>query len=162
MKETYNIILDKLFPHNDNIFEGFTSDLFSKSLDNCTKGNFFLFDQQLYAERDGAAMGGYISPNLANILLTHHEEKRLNNYLLEFKPIMYRRYVDGTFLLFSDSSHVLPFRRYLNNQHNRIEFTSEAEINNSLNFLVVKINKKNSEFPSNLYRKPTFSGLGLK
>ena len=64
----------------------------------------------------------------------------------EFKPVMYRRYVDDTFLLFRDSSYVLPFRRYLNNQHSRIEFTSETEINNSLNFFNVQINRKTMNF----------------
>ena len=62
IKETCNIILDKLFPHNDNIFEGFTRDLFSKILANCTKDNVFLFDKQLYVQRDGAPMGGCIYP----------------------------------------------------------------------------------------------------
>ena len=55
-----------------------------------------------------------------------------------------------------------PFRRYLNDQHNRIEFTYETESNNSLNLLDVKINKKNNEFSTHFYRKPTFTGLGLR
>ena len=117
IKETCNIILDKLFPHNDSIFEGFTSDLFKKNLDNCTNDNVFLFDKQLYVQRDGAPIGGCISPTLAyhNLayhlsrfslsrsglsFLSYHEEKWLDNCPLEFKPIMYRRYVDDTFLLF--------------------------------------------------------------
>ena len=57
---------------------------------------------------------------------------------------MHRRYVDDTFLLFGHSSHVLPFRKYLNDQHNPIEMTSEIKINNSLHFLDIKINKKNN------------------
>ena len=121
-----------------------------------------MFDKQLYVQRDGAPMGGCISPTLANIFLAHLEEKWLNNCVIEFKPVMYRRYVDDTFLLFRDSSHVIPFRRYLNNQHSRIEFTSETELNNSLNFLDVQINKNNHEFSTDLYRKPTFTGLSLK
>ena len=121
-----------------------------------------MFDKQLYVQRDGAPMGGCISPTLANIFLSYHEEKWLDNCPLEFKPIMYRRYVDDTFLLFRDSSHILPFRNFLNNQHSRIEFTSETEMKNSLSFLDVQINKNNHKFSTDLYRKPTFTGLGLK
>ena len=52
LRRRATFILDKLFPHYDSIFEGFTHDLFSKILDNCTKDNVFLFDEQLNAQRD--------------------------------------------------------------------------------------------------------------
>ena len=42
IKETCNIILHELLLHNDSIFEGFTRDLFSKTLDDCTNDNVFL------------------------------------------------------------------------------------------------------------------------
>ena len=90
IKETCNTILDKLFPHNDVIFEGLTHDLFSKILDNCTNDNILLIDKQLYVQRDGARMSGCISPTLANIFLARYDENWLNNCFLEFKPIMLR------------------------------------------------------------------------
>ena len=41
-----------------------------------------------------------------------------------------------------------------------MEFTVESECNNSIAFLDINIVKQNDHFATNLYRKPTFTGLG--
>ena len=107
-------------------------------------------------------MGGSISPTLANIFLCHHEENWINNCPPEFKPVFYRRYADDTFVLFKNPLHIQPFLQYLNNQHSRMEFTVDSERNNSIAFLDVNVVKHNDRFTTNLYRKPTFTGLGCK
>ena len=131
-------------------------------------------------------MGGSISPSLANIFLWHHEENWINNCSPELKPLFYRRYVDDTFVLFNnplntsannfaelymfkknkDSEFLIhnplqiqPFLQYLNNQHSRMEFTLESERNNSIAFLDVNVVKHYELFTTNLYQKPTFTGL---
>ena len=44
---------------------------------------------------DGVAMGNPLGPTLANLFLCHHETNWLSNYCpLEFKPVLYRRYID--------------------------------------------------------------------
>ena len=48
IKETCNIILDKCFPNSTSTFNGFTRDLFSKVLKNCTSNNLFIFNEELY------------------------------------------------------------------------------------------------------------------
>ena len=73
IKETCNIILDKCFPDSTSTFNGFTRDLFSKVLNNCTSNNLFMFNEELYVQKDGVPMGGVISPTLANIFLCFHE-----------------------------------------------------------------------------------------
>ena len=90
--------------------------------------------------------------------VTEHER----NCPLHFKPKLYRRYVDDTFLLFSDPSHIPLFLNYLNSQHTNISFTYEKETNNSLNFLDVLVERKDNAFFTSVYRKPTFTGLGLR
>ena len=50
----------------------------------------------------------------------------------DFKPIFYRRYVDDTFILFRDPSHVAKFLDYLNSQHSCIKFTVDIENINQL------------------------------
>ena len=58
-----------------------------------------------------------------------------------FKPVFYRRYVDDTFVLFTDK-FLIQFLNYINRQHDNINFTMETESNNSLSFLDVFIKKK--------------------
>ena len=66
--------------------------------------------------------------------------------------------MDDTFLLFKDKQHVNKFFRYLNSRHKNISFTLEIETDNRLPFLDILVNRKNT-FVTNIYRKPTFSGL---
>ena len=136
--------------------------VFSKILENCTKNNVFLFDGKLYQQLDGCPMGGCISSAMANVFLCHHEKRWLDNCPTTFKPEFYRRYVDDTFLLFRSASHIQPFLQYLNMQHPRIKFTHEKEKNNSLPFLDACVINEGNSFSTRLYRKPTFTGLGLK
>ena len=53
------------------------------------------------------------------------------------------------------------FLNYLNNKHGNIEFTVEHEVNNTLPFLDVCITKDNNKLITDVYRKNTFTGLGL-
>ena len=76
-----------------------------------------------------------------------------------FRLIVYRWFVDDTFLLFQSKDHVEKFRHYLNKQHKNIKFTSEIEENGSLSFLDIKISCENNTFVTSDYRKLTFSGV---
>ena len=156
--ETIDIILDKVFP-GSVLYRGYDRDLLKKVLENCTKNNLFLFDNECFQQVDGAPMGGCISPLLADIFLGHYEQTWLNNCPSEFKPIYFRRYVDDCFILFRSSTHAKLFLDYLNSQHNAIHFTCEHENNNQIAFLDVKIHKFESHFETSLYRKKTFTGL---
>ena len=107
-------------------------------------------------------MGNPLGPTLANIFLCHHESKWLRDCPIEFKPHLYRRYVDDVFLLFKDRSHVNHFLRYLNSKHPNIKFTSEIEDNGHLNYLDVHLTRDDGKFNSSVYKKKSFTGLGLR
>ena len=122
--------------------------------------SLILFDQQFYKQHDGVAMGSPIGPTLSNVFLCYHEKIWLQNCLSEFKPVIYRRYVDDTFLLFRSKHHIEKFRNHLNRQHKNIKFiSSETENENSISFLDTKITRDNNKFMTSVYRKPTFSGV---
>ena len=104
-------------------------------------------------------MGSPLGPTLANVIMCHFENIWLENYPSHFKPIVYRRFVDDTFLLFRSKYYVEKFRNYLNKQHINIKFISEIEENNSLSFLDIKISHEHKKFVTSVYRKPTFSGV---
>jgi hypothetical protein len=161
VSETIEIILTKLFTNNE-LFNGFDKNTFKKLLELCCRDNLFLFNKDLYLQKDGAPMGGCVSPTVADIFLSHHEENWLSNCPNEFKPVLYRRYVDDTFVLFRSRNHVPLFLQYLNSQHMNMTFTSEVEQSEKLSFLDVTIRKQESSFETDIFRKQTFSGLGLK
>ena len=96
-----------------------------------------LFDREVYKQIDGVAMGSPLGPTLANIFLCFCEQIWLDNCPVEFKPVIYRRFVDDTFLLFRSKEHIEKFRLYLNCQHPNIKFTSLKRIIPSL-FLILK------------------------
>ena len=79
----------------------------------------------------------------------------------DFKPLFYRRYVDDSFLIFKQKTHVKQFVDYLNTKHINIKFSSEIENNNSLPFLDLFISHAQNKFTTTIYRKPTFTGSGL-
>ena len=143
-------------------FEGIDTKLFSKILNICIKDNLFLFNGEAYVQVDGAPMGGCLSPSLADIFLAYHEKIWLDQCPSDFKPLLYRRYVDDTCVIFKSADHVLPFLNYLNSRHRAIEFTYETEKDNSIPFLNIKITKCNQSFKTTVYRKPTFTGLTMK
>ena len=82
----------------------------------------------------------------------------LENCSAHFKPIVYRRFVDDTILLFQTKDHVEKFKNYLNKQHKNIKFMSEIEENGSLPFLDITISCKNKKFVT-VYCIPTYRRL---
>ena len=117
-------------------------------------------DDGYYQQIDGLSMGNPISATLANISLVFHENKWLNECPMDCKPIYYRRYVDDTFLIFDDESKIDKFFQYINNQHTKIRFTIEKERNHQIPFLDVLVTKENNHLSTEVYRKPTYTGLG--
>ena len=158
LEETIEICTKLVFS-NDSNSHGLSKQEFRSLLTCATKDSFILFDGCYYMQIDGVAMGSPLGPTLANIFLGYHEQKWLEECPSEFKPSYYRRYVDDIFLLFKNSSHIEPFRAYMNSRHSKMRFTSEAEFNNALPFLDVHVLRDNNAFITSIYRKPTFSGV---
>ena len=159
--ETIDVILNKLFPTDDSVFNGFDKLSFRKLLELSVLDTHFVFNEKLYKQVEGMAMGSPLGPTFANIFMCYLEELYLSNCPIAFKPIFYKRYVDDTFALFKDPSHVDLFLNYINSFHANIKFTVDIESNNELSFLDILISKHNNKFVTSVYRKGTFTGLGL-
>ena len=59
-----------------------------------------LFDGEYYKQIDRVTIGSPLRPTFANIFLSYQEQMRLKNCPCKFKPVIYKRYIDDTFLLF--------------------------------------------------------------
>ena len=78
---------------------------------------------------------------------------------MEYRPYYYRQYVDDIFILFKSPDHLIRFQSYSNSCHVNILFTIETGQNNTITFLNVNVIREKGKFITNVYRKPTFSGV---
>ena len=153
-------ICSKLMFQGVDLFRGMTKSVFKNLLYLCVRDGLFIFNNSLYKQVDGVAMGSPLGPTFANIFLCYHEKKWLDECPTNFKPILYRRYVDDTLVIFSEKDHATQFFNYINKQHDNIAFTMDTEQNDKISFLDILIEKANNKLNFSIYRKPTFSGLG--
>lgn len=162
LSETINLCVNNMFA-NKNIVNNLNKQNFTDLLKSAVVDSIFLFNKSYFKQLDGVAMGSPLGPTLANAFLSYHECVWLDECPLSFKPIFYRRYVDDTFIIFKDPSHADLFLNYLNGKHANIEFTCDKENNGSLSFLDVLVSRQaDGSFETNVYRKPTFTGLTMK
>lgn len=160
LDETIDIITESLFKDSET-FNNFNKAQFTKFLNFAVKDSPFYFNGKLYIQKDGMAMGSPLGPTFANCFLCYHETKWVSECPAEFRPVFYRRFVDDTFLLFKDPLHIKQFQLYLNNKHSNIKFTVEQEIDGKLPFLDILLTKNDNKISTSVYRKPTFTGLGI-
>ena len=107
-------------------------------------------------------MGGCVFPTLAEGFMSHYETIWLSNCPLDFKSVLYRRYVDDSLLLFRSESYIRLFLDNLNGRHPSIKFNYESERKGYLPFLNVNVRKTEHGFETSLFCKDTFTGLTRK
>ena len=121
--------------------------------------SFFIFDQVMYRQIDGVAMGSPLGSILAYVFLCRFEKQWLSECPPDILPKVFKRYVDDIFGMFLCQSHLKDFVNYMNTKHPNIKFTSEFEENDSFSFLDVKITRRNNQLVTSVFRKATFSGI---
>ena len=100
-------------PGNENEISYFNKDQMREFLELAPLDNYFFFSDTIYKQNDGVAMGSPLGPHLANIFMGFMERRWLQECPIDFKPVLYRRYVDDTFLLFKSDSHIDLFLNYI-------------------------------------------------
>ena len=117
---------------------------FKNLLSLATHESHFIFNKILYKQKDDVAMGSPLGPNMENVFLSFYEAKWLEQCPKEFKPAFYRRYVNGSFVLFKLAEHLSKFCDYFNTCHPNMSFYFEQQKNGKLSFDVeVSLEKKN-------------------
>ena len=158
LDETIDIALDYAFQDTNKV-KGLSKNQFKKLIQMATKETHFMFNNNVYDQIDGVAMGSPLAPVLANIFMRKFEENVFALYD-GAKPFLYRRYVDDIFLLFKKHEDIHPFFNFLNQQHPNIQFTMETESPDcGFPFLDVHITRHENSFLTRTYYKQTHTGL---
>ena len=128
-------------------------------MESATSSVEFSFNDTMYKQTDGVAMGSPLGPALANIFVGYHESKLFSCVQ---KPTIYFRYVDDTFAIFKQENDVDDFLVTLNRLHPALKFTFEKEHDGKLPFPDILVERTELDFETSVYRKPTFSGQYIR
>jgi hypothetical protein len=123
----------------------------------CTLNVQFKFNDTLYYQLDGVAMGSPLGPILADIFMGKLETGPLKPVIAELP--FYRRYVDDIFLLQPLNEEFDILFAMFNSAHSSIEFTSELEEFDYFHFLDVGLSRRiDGTVQRSVYRKSTWTG----
>ena len=120
----------------------------------CTFNIQFRFNDSLYRQTDGVAMGSPLGPILSDLFMASLETGPLYESISSLS--FYRRYVDDIFIIMDETLSITHLLDIFNQAHPSIQFTSEFEVNNSLPFLDVLLFKRpDGSLSRTVYRKQT-------
>jgi len=123
------------------------------------ESTYFHFNNRVYKQTFGGAMGSPLSTMVADLILQKLESSILNE--LPFKPTFYYRYVDDIALAIPRSQLNNLLNKF-NSFHHRLKFTMEMVCDGDrLDFLDISIIRQGNTLIFDWFRKPTFSGRFL-
>ena len=121
-------------------------------------GNIFEFDDQLYRQCIGTAMGTRVAPTYACLYMSYFEQEKILSTWSGTQPMMFKRYIDDCFFVWTSSEEELKeFIKHMNSQSQYIKFTSEYDKESkTVPFLDMLVSNNNNKFSTDLFKKETF------
>ena len=119
----------------------------SKNMESATSSVKFSFNDTMYKQTDGVAMGSPLGPVLTNIFVGYFDSKL---FFRVQKLTIYFRYVDDTFAIFKQESDVDDFLVTLNRLHPALQFTFEKEHDDKLPFLDIRVERTELGFETSV------------
>ncbi|CAJ0943660.1 unnamed protein product [Ranitomeya imitator] len=119
--------------------------------------NFFLFEDTLYVQVQGSAMGSNVAPPYANCFMSVFESDHIcNNELFQTHCLLWRRYIDDVFCLWRGSQDtLLAFLEHINSVWPELSFTLNYSTT-QINFLdTMVIQQPDGSIMVDLYVKET-------
>ena len=148
---TIDISLKRIYDQGE-IATSISRDEMRKLLLVCTKSVHFTFNNQIYIQIDGVAMGSPLGPVLAGIFMVELERNIVPKLILHVKS--WRCYVDDT-ISYVKLGSVEIVLTLLNSFHPNIQFTFEEEFEGKIPFLDVNIICNEGSINTSVYRKTT-------
>ena len=155
LEKTIEICLDALYREEDIAKPTVPEKVLKKLLLKATTEVEFSFNDTMYRQVDGVAMGSPLGPILANVFVGYCEDAVEDDQW----PLYYDRFVDDTFSIFTSEEKSVEFFNTLNNLHPSLRFTVECEKDGVLPFMDVSVKRVGGGLERSVYRKLTFTGL---
>ncbi|XP_067122981.1 uncharacterized protein [Centruroides vittatus] len=123
--------------------------------------NYFEIEGNYYTQNEGISMGSVIGPKLAELVMIDIDE--IINKIQGIK--FYKRYVDDILIMYNTSEITInQIEVLINNLNKRIQFKTEEEdsINNSINYLDVRITRNRNSIEFEPFKKPCTISTTIK
>ena len=147
------IIHQELLKTQTQAFAKALSDLLRFVLEH----NFFSFNNTIYRQRFGIAMGTRAAPAIANLFVGHLETILLRTAEPNTRPFSWNRFIDDVICLFScPPPLIIKFIKFANSIHPTIKFTYTMS-KHSVSFLDTRLILKNGTLHTTLHVKATDS-----
>ncbi|CAJ0965714.1 unnamed protein product [Ranitomeya imitator] len=114
--------------------------------------NCFEFDNKIYLQETGTAMGSKMAPQYANVFMAKLESEFLSSCTI--RPLAYYHYIDDNLIIWTESE---PQLKTIHEQFNQFHPTINLTLNYScteINCLNTIIKLQNNEIETSLYQKP--------
>ena len=122
-----------------------------KMADVVLKNNYFEFNCQVKHQILSTAIGTKFAPTCACIFMDETETKFLQTQ--EFQPLVWFRYIDNVFFIWTDGpDKLVSFMTEFNNYHPNIKFTYETKKEN-ITFLDLNISLSSNKLTTDLHTK---------
>ena len=122
--------------------------------------NYLTFNNNIYSQHSGLAMGAPSSGILSEIYIQNMEHTIIYNILIQHSILGYFRYVDDILIVYNENvTDIHRVYNLLNHVDPTIKFSLETENNHNINFLDVSINHQDNHFTFNIHRKPTTTDI---
>ena len=125
-------------------------------LEYILKENYFTFNDKLFLQKHGTAMGTKMAPSFANIIMVAPEQTLFSSSPDHLILLLWKRFIDDIFLIWThDEASFESFIQHLNSFHPTIKF-EVTHSTKSVNFFdtTVYITPQNT-LETTLYLKPT-------
>lgn len=117
------------------------------------KRNTFSFNGDVYLQKHGTAMGTRMAPSYANLFMGALERKILSTQ--SYKPIVWLRYIDDIFAIWTHGQQLLEnFLSNINKHHHTIKFTATFSQQQVI-FLDTRVYIKEGHLETDLHVKNT-------
>jgi hypothetical protein len=116
--------------------------------------NYFQYNNELYSQKEGLAMGAPTSSILAETYIQYLEHTSIIQILQNHHIIDYYRYVDDILIIYDETlTNIHDTLDKFNSIDHNIQYTVETQTEEKLNYLDIIIINSNNAFTFDIYRK---------